>query len=171
MTDASVNDAEPKKKKGLLPSLIIGLVLGGAGFYVTSTGIVTLDMILGADEAAEEPVEQVSGDRTRPDPVTDDPPVYVELAPIIVTVTSADRTRHLKVTIFLDVDPEAEQAVLDAKPRIRDLFNIFFRALDLTFLEQDGAIVEVRAHLLHRVNRLLPDGGVRDLLIQEFILN
>jgi flagellar FliL protein len=56
-------------------------------------------------------------------------------------------------------------------PRIQDVLNTYLRAVDVEDLEEPAALLRLRAQMLRRVQVVVGDGPVRDLLVTEFVLN
>lgn len=153
-------DDEPKKK-GKRP-LIIGLVLllvgGGAGF-----GIVSAGLLPGGSESAEaEPKKK--------EPKYDDV-AFVPVDPLIVPVGDSSRGRVLRFKAQLEVVSGNEPDVTKMMPRVLDVLNSYLRAVDLAALEDPGALVTLRAQMLRRVQIVIGEGLVSDLLVSEFVLN
>ena len=160
MSDApETAEAPPKKKskKPILIGLVLALLLGGGGFYATYAG-----MILGdhAPEAAH-------GDGADAMPEI----AFVPVEPVIVSLGQSAQNRHLKFTAQIEVEKMHEAEVALLLPRILDVFNSYLSAIDPLELENQSAIVRVRAQLLRRVQLVTGKGRVRDLLITEFVLN
>jgi flagellar protein FliL len=151
-------DVAPKKKSKLplIVGVVLALVLGGAGFYATVTG-----MILGAGEAhvAEEGVEAL------PDIA------FVPLEPMVISLGAASQARHLRFTAQLEVVGSHSADVILLQPRILDVLNSYLRAVDMAELEDPSALVRIRAQMLRRIQIVSGEGRVRDLLITEFVLN
>lgn len=159
--DTELAEGEPKKKSklGLVLGLVIALVLGGGGFFATYTGLI------GAAPAANDPAK----DQQTHDPL---PPVsFVELDPLIISLGSASKSRHLRFHGTLEVVPGYEAEVSSLRPRIIDVLNSYLRAVDLAMLEDPTALIKLRAHMLRRVQLVTGDSRVLDLLILEFVLN
>ncbi|MEM8787757.1 MAG: flagellar basal body-associated FliL family protein [Pseudomonadota bacterium] len=157
MADAAVEQAEEKPKKGSLKGILVGLVgaivMGGAGFFATYTGL-TDSLLKGGDapKAAEKNF------------------AFVPLEPLIVTLGPDARAATLKFTAQLEVEPGSEVVVGDLMPRIMDVLNNYLRAVDETELEDPASLTLLRAQMLRRLQIIVGDGHVRDLLIAEFIL-
>ena len=81
------------------------------------------------------------------------------------------KSRHLKVTVTVEVEPGREADVSGISPRIVDVLNTYLRAVDERDLEIPRAMVRLRAQMLRRVKLVSPPGAVRDVLIQQFVLN
>ena len=157
----SENDAESEekpKKKGLKPILfgfVLLLVGGGAGFGVVSAGL------LGPGDKSSENVSAK---------VTDDV-AFVPLEPMIVSVGRGGRQRHLKFQAQLEVAPQYVANVTAVLPRVVDILNGYLRAVEVSDIEEPAALVKLRAQMLRRVQIVVGEELVSDLLISEFVLN
>lgn len=161
MTDTAVEAPEEPKKKSKLP-LILGVVLAlvgaGGGFFASQSGLLT-----GGDSADKaEPAENA--------PPIDDI-AYVPIDPLIVSLSNAQQVRHLRFQAQLEVNAGYEADVSLLIPRVMDVLNGYLRAIELTDLEDSFALARLRAQMLKRVQVVVGDGRVRDLLITEFVLN
>lgn len=161
MAEAADGDAPRPNKKSKLPlivGLVLALVLGGAGFYATFSG-----MILEANPNMAE------GDHGE---VPDLPDVaFVPVESVIVALGEGAQSRHLKFTAQVEVGSAYAADVTLLLPRILDVFNSYLSAVDPASLEESAAIIRVRAQLLRRIQVVVGEGRVRDLLITEFVLN
>lgn len=162
MSDVPQDDTPPKKSK--LP-LILGLVLaiagGGGGFFAVSSG-----MIGGSsgEESADSSEEEVK--------VEELPEIaFVALDPMIVSLPTGSASSHLRFTAQLEVSPEYSEEVEALKPRVVDVLNGYLRAVSLDELSDPSVLVKLRGQMLRRVQVVVGDGRVRDLLIMEFVLN
>jgi flagellar protein FliL len=159
MSQAEEGAEAPPRKKSKLPLLlgvVLALVLGGGGFYATYAGL-----ILGAEtEMAHE-----EGPDALPDIA------FVPIDPVIVSLGEAAESRHLKFTAQLEVETAHAAEVTLLVPRILDVLNSYLSAVDPAALEGQSAIVRIRAQLLRRVQIVVGEGRVRDLLVTEFVLN
>lgn len=153
-------DAVAKPKKSKLP-LLIGVVLtlvgGGGGFYATYSG-----MIMGADAAHDGPA---GGSPALPDIA------FVPVDPMVISLGETARNSHLRFTAQLEVGAGYTAEVTLLLPRIMDVLNGYLRAIDVAEIEDPGALVRMRAHMLRRVQIVSGEGRVRDLLVTEFVLN
>ncbi len=57
------------------------------------------------------------------------------------------------------------------KPRIMDVLNGYLRAIEVSDLEDSLALMRIRGHLLRRIEIVVGEGLVRDVLVMEFVLN
>ncbi len=165
MTDATADEAEaPKKsgKKGLLVGLILAIAGGAGGYFVTASGLFPI----GVGEKAKD--TEAKGDEIS---VTALPDVkFVDLPPVILSVRTDD-SRHLKFHAQLEVNAGHAAEVEKMQPRIMDVLNSYLRAVELTDLEDSLALMRIRGHLLRRIEIVVGEGRVRDVLVMEFVLN
>ncbi len=143
--------------KGLIVALIGAVVAGGGGFGATYLG--ALDGLLGGGGGDEVYVE------------TDMPVSFVPMEPLVVSLGPRAQARTLKFTAQLEVVPSAEEGVIAMLPRIRDVLNTYLRAVEEAELQDPAALPVLRAQMLRRIQIVLGEGQVRDLLIMEFILS
>lgn len=170
---AEATDAEPKKKsKALVFGLLGAVLLGGGTFYGVFSGLIPLPF-------GAAPSEEVAADTHGQDPAadghagapTDIAAAFVPIEPLVVSLGPNARSRHLKVSISIEVEPGTEDMVGAVAPRVLDVLNTFLRAVDEREFEAPSAMMRLRAQMLRRVQLVTPQGAVRDLLIQEFVLN
>ncbi|MEM9343322.1 MAG: flagellar basal body-associated FliL family protein [Pseudomonadota bacterium] len=160
MTDASVEGEDPPKKKGMMMPLLIGVVLaavgGGGGFFAVSSGL-----IAGGGETAE------ASDMSEAEMKK---AVFVPLEPILVSF-GRDGQRHLRFQAQLEVKPGYEDDVTNLLPRITDVLNGYLRAVDIEDVADPAALVQIRAQMLRRVQIVVGNDKITDLLVLEFVLN
>ena len=93
------------------------------------------------------------------------------LEPLVIPLSAEARSRHLRVTLQLEVRTEAKEAVIAVTPRVLDVLNTFLRAVDEREFENPRAMARLRAQMLRRIRLVAPEDAVQDVLIQEFLLN
>lgn len=156
MTDAAEAPA-PAPKRSLLPVLgggALALVLGAAGFYATWSGMLF-----------------TPNGNDRPEVAALPDIVFVPVDPIVITLSPGARSRHLRFASQLEVARGHQSEVAHLMPRILDVLNGYLRAVDMRDLEDQAAMIRLRAQMLRRVQIVTGEGRVRDLLITEFVLN
>ncbi|GKY86675.1 flagellar basal body-associated FliL family protein [Sinisalibacter aestuarii] len=161
--DGGADEAAPKKagRKGLVIGLVLALLLGGGGFYAVYSG-----MILGQREAA------LPDAGAHDDTAETLPPVaFVPLEPLVISLGTGTRSRHLRFRAELEVAPEAQADVTKLTPRVMDVLNSYLRAVELSDLENASSLIGLRAQMLRRIQLVTGEGRVRDLLIMEFVLS
>ncbi|MEM0987307.1 MAG: flagellar basal body-associated FliL family protein [Pseudomonadota bacterium] len=174
-TNGVDSESGPKKKsKGPLIAIVLALLLGGGAFYGVYSGMVPLPF--GND--APEPEMETARDDGAPEPFAEDRAAveadkiaFVPLEEMVISLGPNAQAKHLKVRISIEVNNTEETAVTQLTPRILDVLNTYLRAVDERDLEAPHALARIRAHMLRRVQLVTPQGSVRDVLIQEFILN
>ncbi len=146
----------PKKsKKPLLLGLVLLLVGAGGGFGLVASGMLGG----GGHEEAAMPVFS-------PEEVA-----FIPIEPLVISVGSPGQQRHLRFQAQLEVTPGAVTAVTTVLPRVLDVLNGYLRAVDMADIEDPSALVKLRAQMLRRIQIVVGDGMVTDLLISEFVLN
>ena len=80
--------------------------------------------------------------------------------------------------LFSDAAPEdaetvagAEDEVAALEPRILDVMNSYLRALEPGDIDAPDGLFLVRAQLTRRLQLVLGEDRMRDLLVMEFVLN
>lgn len=165
----------PKKKsKGLLFGVIGAVLLGGGTFFGVYSGMIPLPF--GGGESPEEHGEAKAGgekDDAAKDKEEPGAPAYafVPMEPLIISLGPDAKSRHLKVSLTIEVTAGSEEAVILVTPRINDVLNTFLRAVDEREFEIPRSMLRLRAQMLRRVQLVTPKNAVRDVLIQEFVLN
>lgn len=149
-------ETEKAEKKSLvarlLPGLAVMVLAGAAGFAVTF-----LEFSPGAF---------FKGDSDRK-PST----AFIELEPMTVSVVSAERNRQLRVRSALEVDP-AHVAEIDAmRPRISDVMITYLNSVEMEDIENPSALIALRSQMRRRIDLVLGGDRVKDLLVQEFVIN
>lgn len=151
------------RRRGKLPlliGLVLALALGGGGFYAVWSG-----MLLG-------PAGDAGGDHA-PDPVIEElaPVSFVPVDTLLVSLGPGSRASHLRFQSQLEVTPGQEGAVTALMPRIVDVLNSYLRAVEPAELEDPAALTRLRSQMLRRVQIVVGENRVQDLLIMEFVLN
>lgn len=187
-TDAkhAEGDVDAAPKKGMKIPLIVGLALmlglGGGGFFATSSGM--LDGLLGKADAPEDQAEVAahapSDAQDKDHGVT--PPAtlhgnptqiasFVPLDPLVISLGSGRDLAHLRFSGHLEVEGGSEEIVRALMPRVLDVLNSYLRAIDPVELAEPSKLIRYRAQMLRRIQLVIGDGRVKDLLIAEFVLN
>ena len=165
-TDTSSPPDETPRKRGSKSSILLGLVLavvlGAGGFFAAYRGLLPLP---GGSDAGTSGAE-VSENAAPLEAVE-----FMALEPMIVSLGSPGRSRHLRFRAEVEIAPGRRAEVQAVMPRIQDTLNGYLRAIPVDELETPSALVGLRAQMLRRLQLVTPQGAVRDLLIVEFVLN
>lgn len=155
--DNSGEGASGKRSKlPLLIGFVLALVLAGGGFYAAYSGLIPLG------EDAHDPAVEVA-----PMPEV----AFVTIQPITVTLGRQSRNRYLRFGGELEVPVNQAAEVQKLMPRVLDVLNGYLRAVDSRQFDEPAALIRLRAQMLRRVQIVVGDGRVRDLLVTEFVLN
>ncbi|WP_380055121.1 flagellar basal body-associated protein FliL [Falsihalocynthiibacter sp. SS001] len=162
MSDATISNAGINSrrisKKALLLGLFLFLASGGIGFAVVQLGIF--------------PLESAATKATHKEQIDELPRIaFVPLDPLIISLGGTGKSKHLRFSAQLEVEPEYIKDVENLRPRIVDMLNSYLRAVRPSDLEEPTALIMLRAQMLRRINIVTGEGRVRDLLIMEFVLN
>lgn len=171
--DGGAGNAPAKRSKvPLLIGLAGMLALGGGGFYATYSGL-----LLGAKASAAQgggPGAQTgghgasAGGHGAPAGGNVD---FVAIPPLLISLGPAAQSAHLRFTADLETAPDQAAMVKRMMPRVLDVLNSYLRAVRLSDLEDPSALTRLRAQMLRRIQTVLGEGMVRDLLITEFVMN
>lgn len=147
----------PKRSaKGVLIGTGLALALGAGGFYAAHSGLLPI----GGDHAAADSAMTPLPDIT-----------FVPMTPMLINLGTGASGRHLRFNAELEVTKSAASDVTLLLPRILDVLNGYLRAVEMTDLEDPAALIRLRAQMLRRIQVVVGEGRVRDLLVTEFVLN
>ncbi len=165
MTDSTAEQAETPDKKGknrLIAGLILAISGAAVGYFLTTSDLLPFGGAAKTDgsatDAADKPAKALADVR------------FVDLPPVIVSV-NAGEARHLKFHAQLEVNAPYTSDVEKMQPRIMDVLNGYLRAVEVSDLEDSLALMRIRGHLLRRIEIVVGEGRVRDVLVMEFVLN
>lgn len=155
MANAAETPSEKSSKKGLIIGLVLALVGGGAGFFLTSSGI------LGGGSETEKTVV-ANGDVD----VT-----FLPIDPITVAVGNRSDGRFLRFQAQIEVPTAHQDDVSKLMPRIVDVLNTYLRSVTMADVENPAALLMLRAQLRRRVDLVVGGDKINDLLVMEFVVN
>ena len=167
--DPGGKPARKGKSKLLLVACILALAAGGGGFYAVYSRLLVLPFI-GGGEGEPDTVASGHGGGPGGSAHPFEPGAFIHLEPLIITLGPQSQSEHLKITLAIEVGPGRVAEVEAVKPRVIDILNGFLRAVDEREFEVPRSMERLRAQMLRRVKLVTPEGAVRDLLIQEFVL-
>jgi flagellar FliL protein len=155
--DAAEEAQKKRSKKPLLFGLILAVLLGGGGFYAAYSGLLPIG----------GHAETVAEDMVAPLPEV----AFVPIDPLTISLGPQSRSRYLRFTGQLEVPLNFEADVVKLMPRVLDVLNGYLRAVDTRQFDEPAALIRLRAQMLRRVQIVVGEGRVRDLLVTEFVLN
>ena len=177
MTEQTIseNDGTSKKgKKGFILGTLGAVLLGGAAFFVTNTGIfpVANGEPKMATDSQGAPIKNGDGVPVEGENDTAGSGVtFIELDPLLISLGKFASSRHLRFQAYLEVTPAKAEEVAHLTPRILDVLNTYLRAIAESELENPASMNRIRAQMLRRVQVVVGEENIRDLLITEFVLN
>lgn len=97
---------------------------------------------------------------------------FIEIPPMIVNLNSDDDTpRYLRLTVQLELEKPSDRAAVEAIiPRVIDQFQTYLRELRVKDLRGSAGIYRLQMELLWRVNQAAAPVKVRDVLLQEILI-
>lgn len=157
MTDTSIEAGEeaPKKSKlGLLVGVVLAVIGGAGGFFVTSSGM------LSGDSSA--PAKQVaySGDVA-----------FVPVDPMTISIGPPSDNRYLRFRAELEVKADKKADVETLLPRVVDVLNTYLRSISMADVEDPSALLTLRSQMRRRIDLVVGEDKVNDLLVMEFVVN
>lgn len=167
--DAEAVDSAPKKgKKKLL------FIAGGSGVVIIIAAVLFLTGMLGggAKEANKEEHNPEEAAAQKALDTEASKPVYYELPEFLVNLNSTtNRASFIKMSVTLELRDKSGVVTMDAnKPRIQDIFNTYLRELRPADVQGSEGIYRLRTELLARLNSMIEDGAVKDILFGEIII-
>ena len=99
-------------------------------------------------------------------------PIFYDMGEVVVNLqTDGKRQVFLKLVIQLELEAEADKATIEQiKPRIIDNFQTYLRELRLDDLRGSAGLYRLREELLFRVTEAATPVKVKDVLIQQMLV-
>jgi flagellar FliL protein len=163
-TDANNEEAAPRKsRKPMLIGLVLFIFLGGAGFYATFFGMMSVSAMMGGSGGGD--------DGYATEEHMDVPAfAFASIGEMVIPLGPKANSDFLLLEVEIEVSPGEKEGIEAQMPRIWDMFNTYLRAVEARDLEAQDATLRLRAHLLRRVGVLIAPLEPRDLLFTTFIL-
>lgn len=144
-------------KKNLLLPIGLCVVSAAVSFYSVYTDVFDASILTAAkpQESKQKIDQQVS---------------FVKIDPVVINIGGIDGGEFLKFRIDLEVIPGSEPKIEKYESRIYDTLNSYLRALTLKDFQDPSALLQIRKHLYHRLNFVLEEDIVKDILIVEYVI-
>ncbi|MBA84231.1 flagellar basal body-associated FliL family protein [Thalassobius sp. S69A] len=173
MTATEAPEEEITKKSSKLP-MIIGVFLavagGGGGFFAAQSGMLPFgESSHAAEHEASATHDEKDGNGQPMDAASD--VSFVPIDPLLISLGPRATAQHLRFKGQVETPSEYAKEVEMLMPRIVDVLNSYLRAVDESDLEKPTSLVRLRAQMLRRVQIVVGQDRVNDLLIMEFVLN
>jgi flagellar protein FliL len=158
-TDKNNDNAPAPKKKGKLGLILVifGILLAaGGGIAVGYLGLIPPALLGGSKAKAKLPnIEET---------------IFVKLPPIIIPLGENANAKHLRAIFTVETDPTYENRIKKLQPRLMDMLNTYLRAIEEKELTNPERFQNLQAQMLRRARLVAGEGAVKNLLVQEFIL-
>jgi flagellar FliL protein len=151
--------AKPKKSKIGFILLIVGILLsGGGGIAVGYLGLIPLDFL------------NKNNQKTEPSLPNIDNTIFIELPAITIPLGQNAKAKYLRAVFSIETVPNYEERIDKLRPRLMDMLNTYLRAVEETDLTNPNRFQNLQAQMLRRSRLVAGESAVKNLLIQEFIL-
>jgi flagellar protein FliL len=155
---ASADAVEGKSTRWpMIIGVLLALVGAGSGFYLVSAGLIL--------HGESKPVTEATLSPSLPDVG------FVALEPMVISLGPRSENKHLRFAAQLEVPTASISEVQQILPRVVDVLNSYLRAVETRDIENPASLSKLRAQMLRRIQIVVGEGHVRDLLIMEFVLN
>ena len=148
-------EEQPKKKGGMLIAIILALVLGGGGGAAGYMGMIPLPFFQAEEE---EKMPDISNT------------IFIPLPKIVVTLGEDAQAKHLRAQFAIETDPNYEERVNTLQPRLMDVFNTYLRVVEEKELTNPERFQNLQAQMLRRARLVAGEAAIKNLLVQEFVL-
>lgn len=100
------------------------------------------------------------------------PGVFADIPDLIVNLNATSKQqKYLKISLKVELENKEDQKVFEAiMPRVVDQFQAYLRELRLEDLRGSSGIYRLKIELMSRVRAAAPEIKVRDVLLQEFLV-
>ena len=138
-----------------MPALLLVVGGGGAGAYF---------FLFKSDKTQEAKAEEV--------PLTPPKVAFSDMQDILVNIQSNDGTpAYLKLSVKLEMDNDLQKTGMTAlMPRLVDQFQAYLRELRIDDLKGSAGVLRLKEELLRRVNVAAAPYKVRDVLLNQMII-
>ncbi len=169
------------KKMIIIIAVAAVVLLGGIAAALVFTGVLGgkkpeagKEQVDGHGEAAKEGGhgEAKSDGHGEGDKKGEHGPIFYDMGEVVVNLqTDGKRQVFLKLVMQLELEAEEDKATIEKiKPRIIDNFQTYLRELRLDDLRGSAGLYRLREELLFRVTEAAQPVKVKDVLIQQMLV-
>ncbi|MEM6602590.1 MAG: flagellar basal body-associated FliL family protein [Pseudomonadota bacterium] len=144
-----------KKRGGLLILIVFTLFLSAVGGGASYMGYVDVPLI---ESKTVEKLPDLSNT------------IFVPLPKIVVTLGENAQAKYLRAQFAIETDPNYEERVKTLEPRLMDVFNTYLRVVEEQELTNPERFQNLQAQMLRRARLVAGEAAIKNLLVQEFVL-
>lgn len=158
MAEETENSAPKKKGKlGLILIVICILLAGGGGAAIGYLGLVPMDLLTGK---SNNKVKLPNIDDT----------IFIKMPPLIIPLGQNAKAKHLRAVFSIETDKTYINRIEKLQPRLMDMLNTYLRAVEEKELTNPERFQNLQAQMLRRARLVSGEDAVKNLLVQEFVL-
>lgn len=169
MSDSPPAEDKEKDKKAAAPSSgkTPKIVLALLALNLGASGFATFKLVTAAEAAPAHEKEK----ELPPGPINKIEGPVVPLDPFVVNLDEPGTSRYLKVTIQLELhDHESEEHLEHSKQLVRDSILSYLSGLTVKDTLGSEAKEKIRKDVIASMDKLLGEGRVRRIFLQEFVV-
>ena len=149
-------DVIKKKGKGGLIIIIVGIVLAlGGGGMAGYMGLLSLPF---GEQETKKNLPDIS--KT----------IFVPLPKIVIPLGENADAKYLRARFDIETEKAYAERITTLQPRLMDMLNTYLRAVEEKELSDPGRFQNLQAQMLRRARLVAGEAAIKNLLVQEFIL-
>ncbi|WP_108258278.1 flagellar basal body-associated FliL family protein [Mangrovicoccus ximenensis] len=157
MTD----EATQYQKNFTVISLGIASVLGAVSFGVS--------FVIGGSEILSEPSRELTATNHQSE-ATGITTEFFPLNSLQISFGSNSTEKQVRFEGYIEISSAHIQEVQRQVPRIDDALNTYLRSLALEDFNEPGSIFKIKLQMLRRIQLIIGEDIVKDLLISKFLI-
>lgn len=162
-SDTPETIAPKSRKTPLMLGLFLAVAMGIGGYFTIKSGLLPGT----GKKAAASEKEPTAYDSHAPSAKD---VAFVAIPEVTISLGSEYANQHLFFLANIEVPKKYAKEVTHLTPRILDVFNSYLRAISPADIEAPNALFTIRAHLLRRVQIIVGNDKINDLLVLKFVL-
>lgn len=160
------------KKMIIIIAAAAVLLLGGIAAALVFTGVLSPKKAEAGKEQMDGKEEGKPEDKEAAAKKEKAGPIFYDMGEVVVNLqTDGKRQVFLKLVMQLELDEETDKPIIDKiKPRLIDNFQTYLRELRLEDLRGSAGLYRLREELLFRVTEAAQPVKIKDVLIQQMLV-
>ncbi len=155
MADKKDGAKKPGKLKKIIVMLVLLIALGGGAGFAAYSGLIPLPFFHADDKASMPDLETT---------------VFVPLPKITIPLGENAKARYLSAQFSIETEKPYTKRIETLQPRLMDMFNTYLRAVEEKQLLEPSRFQSLQAQMLRRARLVAGEDAVKNILVQEFIL-